>query len=418
MSGFLRSPSLPVAVLLAIAPGVAVAQFRTMAPMVPIALLLAVIAHWRNHRALPWPRPSPLLALSLALAAWAALSGLWSIEGARAVETAAALGALVFLGAAAARAVAEDAEENRLRIGTALAIGLAIGIALLAFDHASQNLFRRAVRGFPDWTVFIGFGLKPAVSVLALLLPLVLAAPIPRAARGSIVLAGLAVALWLPGESAKIAAVAGVAAALAAMAAPRLVARAAAAGFALLFLAAPLVFAAGLARAPDLSGLPVSAAHRVLIWDFVTGRIAEKPVLGWGMEASRAIPGGTDTFDRATLDRFGLDSPAERGSFAAPNVQRLPLHTHNNALQVWLELGGIGALLAAALAAAAMLAAGGILPRAGGATPIAPAALGAAVAAGVTGQLSFGAWQPWWIAVMVMAAVAIRALSLQAEPPR
>jgi O-antigen ligase len=405
VSGFLRSPSLPVAVLLAIAPGVAVAQFRTMAPMVPIALLLAVIAYWRNHRTVPWPRPTPVLLLALALAAWAALSGLWSIEGARAVETAASLGALVFLGAAASRAVGEDAEENRRRIGLALAIGLAIGIALLAFDHASQNLFRRAVRGFPEWTVFLGFGLKPAVSVLALLLPLMLAVAIPRAAQVAIILPGLAIALWLPGESAKIAALAGVVAALAAMAAPRFVARAAAAGFAVLFLAAPLIFAAGLARAPDLSGLPVSAAHRVLIWDFVTDRIAEKPVLGWGMEASRAIPGGTETFDRATLDRFGLDSPAERGSFAATSVQRLPLHTHNNALQVWLELGGIGALLAAALAVAAMLAAG--------ATPIAPAALGAAVAAAVTGQLSFGAWQPWWIAAMVMAAVAIRALSLR-----
>jgi O-antigen ligase len=410
VNAFLRSPSLPVAVLLLLAPGVAVAQFRTMAPMVPIALLLAVIAHWRNHRALPWPRPTPVLLLALALAAWAALSGLWSIEGARAVETAAALGALVFLGAAASRAVGEDAEENRRRLGLALAAGLAIGIALLAFDHASQNLFRRAVRGFPDWTVFIGFGLKPAVSVLALLLPLVLAAPIPRASQVAIVLPGLGVSLWLPGESAKIAAVAGVAAAFAAMAAPRLVARAAAAGFAALFLAAPLIFAAGLSRAPDLSGLPVSAAHRVLIWDFVTDRIAEKPVLGWGMEASRAIPGGTGTFDRATLDRFGLDSPAERGSFAAPNVQRLPLHTHNNALQVWLELGGVGALLAAALAVVVMLAAGS--------TPIAPAALGAAVAAAVTGQLSFGAWQPWWIAAMVMAAVTIRALSIRRHAPR
>ncbi len=403
MSGFLRSPSLPVAILLAIAPGVAVAQFRTMAPMVPVALLLAVVAHWRNHRALPWPRLTPVLGLSLALAGWGAISALWSIEAARGAETALLLGALVFLGAAAARALEEDAAENRRRIGLALAIGLVIGVGLLAFDNASQNLFRRAVRGFPEWTVFLTFGLKPAVSVLGLLLPLVLAAPVPRAAQFAILVAGLAVSLWLPGESAKIAALAGVVASLSAMAAPRLVARASAAVLALVFLAAPVLFAAGLARVPDLSPVPFSAAHRILIWDFVTQRIAERPLLGWGMEASRSIPGGTETFDRATLDRFGLDSPAERGAFASPSAQRLPLHTHNNALQLWLELGGIGSALAAALAVAVMLAAA--------ASPIAPAALGAAVAGAVTGQLSFGAWQPWWLASLVLVAVVVRGLS-------
>jgi predicted cobalt transporter CbtA len=32
--------------------------------------------------------------------------------------------------------------------------------------------------------------------------------------------------------------------------------------------------------------------------------------------------------------------------------------------------------------------------------------------------LSFGAWQPWWIAAMVMAAVTIRALSIRRHAPR
>ncbi|WP_237215170.1 O-antigen ligase family protein [Falsiroseomonas oryziterrae] len=402
MTAFLRSPCFPVALLLALGPAVAVAQFRTFAPMVPVILLLAVIAHWRIHRRLPWPRMSPLLALSLALAAWGVVASVWSPELLRGVETAAALGALAFLGAAAAQALSEDTAENRRRLGRALVIGLVLGIALLAFDHASQNLFRRAVRGFPTWTPFIGFGLKPAVSILALLLPLVLAVPgLSRIAKAAILLPGLAVALWLPGESAKIAAVAGVIVALLATLAPRAVARLSAAALAVVFIAAPLLFTAALARAPDLSPLPVSAAHRVLIWDFVGDRIAERPLLGWGMESSRAIPGGTQTFDRGTLDRFGLDSPAERAGFAVPNAQRLPLHPHNNALQVWLELGLVGAVIAAALGAAAMLAAGAI----------GPAALGVAVSAAVTGQLSFGAWQPWWVAAMIFAAAVIAGLA-------
>jgi O-antigen ligase len=120
------------------------------------------------------------------------------------------------------------------------------------------------------------------------------------------------------------------------------------------------------------------------------------------MESSREIPGGAERFDRATLDRFGLTSDAERHWFAAEAARRLPLHPHNNALQVWLELGAVGAVLAAALVALLMLAAG--------ASPVAPAALGAAVAGAITGQLSFGAWQAWWIASVVLAAVVARAL--------
>jgi exopolysaccharide production protein ExoQ len=408
VTSFLRSPSLPVAVLLAVGPAAAVAQFRAMAPAVTVAFLLAILAHWRLRRRLPVPRLAPLPMLALLLLGWAALSSLWSIEPARAIETVLSLAALLVLAAGAGRALEMDEPENLARLGLALALGLVLCIALLAFDHAAGNLFRRAVRGFPPWVPQLGFGLKPPVSLLALLLPLVFAVPrLPLAAKLAVALPGLAVALWLPGESAKIAAALGLLATAVAALAPRLVARASAALVALVFLAAPLVFGIALARLPDLSPLPYSASHRVLIWDFAAAQIAERPVLGWGMEASRGIPGGTTNFDTATLGRFGLTSPEERGFFTARQTQRLPLHPHNAALQVWLELGLVGAVLAAALAAAAFLAA----------SPSA-AALGAAVAGAVTGQLSFGVWQPWWIASLLLAAVITQGLRPRIPPGR
>ena len=390
-----RAPSLPVTVLLAIGPAVAVAQFRTMAPAVTAVFALTIFAHWRLHRALPWPKPTPILFAALALLGWCLVSALWAGESARGVETALSLAALVVLGAMAARAVAEDDPANIRRMGLALVGGLALMIALLAFDHATDNLLRRAVRGFPPTSPFLGFGLKPAVSVLALLLPLVLAVRVvPLVLRLAVVVAGLVVALWLPGDSAKLAVMLGLVAAGAAYVAPRLVARGGAAALAALFVAAPLLFGAGLARLADLSALPPSAAHRVLIWDFAVQRIAERPVLGWGMEASRSIPGGDTNFDAATLTRFGLVSAEERAWFASPNAKRLPLHTHNAALQVWLELGLIGALLAAMVSTAVFLGAAGH-----------PPALGAAVAGAVTGGLSFGVWQPWWVGCLVLACV-------------
>ena len=44
----------------------------------------------------------------------------------------------------------------------------------------------------------------------------------------------------------------------------------------------------------SIPNFPNSFIHRLLIWDFTLERIAERPLLGWGLDTSRAIPGGTD----------------------------------------------------------------------------------------------------------------------------
>jgi O-antigen ligase len=309
----------------------------------------------------------------------------------------------------AARALAEDATAHLRRIVPAMVAGLGLGIALLAFDQASGNMFRLAVRGFPEWTERITFGLKPAVSVLALMLPLLLLVPgLSRAALSALLACAVAVALWLPGDSAKIATVAGLGVAFLARLRPVFATRAMAVGLALMFLAGPALLAAALARGPDLSALPPSAAHRVLIWDFTLARIGERPWLGWGMDASRSLPGHRDTFDERTLDRFGLTAPEERIRFGRHAAQ-LPLHPHNAALHIWLETGMVGAVLAAALLAA--------LAFGLGATPsIASAGLGALASGIVTGFLSFGVWQPWWVATLMLAAVTFVALRRNAPP--
>ena len=397
----MKAPSFPIAVLLVVAPGLAVAQFRALAVAIALSFLLTIIAHWRAHRSLPWPEKRPMLAFALALLAWAAASALWSYEGLRALQSTASLAALVVLGAMAARAVGEDTQAALRRLGPALVAGLAIGAALMAFDHASGNAFRLAVRGFPKDMPFIAFGLKPAVSFFALLLPLVLAAQgVPILLRAALLGAGLALAAWLPGETARYALVGGLAAAGVASLAPRPMARLAAVALAGFILLAPAIIGAITARGPDISGLPNSAAHRVLIWDFVTDRIAERPFLGWGMEASRAMPEGTRPPSPDTLTRFGLTAPEDRAWFSQSAVQRLPLHPHNASLHIWLELGAVGALLSAALAASALLAAGS--------SPVAAAAIGAVASASVTGQLSFGVWQPWWVAALLLAVVVLR----------
>ena len=120
-----------------------------------------------------------------------------------------------------------------------------------------------------------------------------------------------------------------------------------------------------------LSGtIKASWSVRLGIWRFAADRVAEHPWRGWGMDAARA---------------FG---------------DAIPLHTHDGALQVWLELGLPGVVLVTALWL-------GLLRRVG-ATPDRlqrAAAAGAMSAYLAIGAVSFGVWQPWWLAVGVLAAL-------------
>lgn len=155
-------------------------------------------------------------------------------------------------------------------------------------------------------------------------------------------------------------------------------ARAIGAGAAALTAFAP-VLALWLTRLPGAGGhvgglAKASWAARVAVWRFTAERIAERPLTGWGLDASRAFPGN------------------------------IPLHTHDLALQVWLELGAAGAALAAAFWWLVFEGCARLRARdpALGAT-----ATGAATAYLVVGALSFGAWQEWWLALGALAAASV-----------
>jgi O-antigen ligase len=122
--------------------------------------------------------------------------------------------------------------------------------------------------------------------------------------------------------------------------------------------------------------LPASWDARLTIWSFAANRIAERPFLGWGLDASRTWP------------------------------DYVPLHTHDAALQIWLELGMPGVLLVCGFLL--------ILFRCIARAPEGRGYMGVAAAAATTyliiGALSFGVWQHWWIGLGFLAACACMAL--------
>jgi O-antigen ligase len=143
------------------------------------------------------------------------------------------------------------------------------------------------------------------------------------------------------------------------------------------WLAAPFVVMVGW-RAGVITTLyrytPPSWSQRLDIWTFSTARIREKPWAGWGLDASRT---------------FG---------------DKVLLHTHDAALQIWLELGAVGAILAAVF----WIGLWGVIEVwARRDRPLAAAAAATAVAYLTIGALSFGVWQEWWLALGAMAATAL-----------
>ncbi len=389
------SASLPVAVALAVGPAAGVLQSKALAPIAVVALALAVLAHRRQRGAWPWPR-GVVAWLAIFLFGWGAVTALWAIEPGRALGTSLQIGGFVALGAAAARAVAEEAAAAHRRLLLAATGGLAAGILLAGLDAATGNAIRAAVRGLKEIPPSLVFGLKPAASAMALWLPLVATAPLPWLLRAGVIGAGALVLVLLPGEAAKLAVLAGLLAGGLALLLPRLARPGLGAVLAVAVIAMPMLLGPVLARGVPAAGIPPSAAHRLLIWDFVIGRIAERPLLGWGMEASRSLPGHRDHPTPEALARFGLDG-AESAAWLT-SAELLPLHPHNGALQLRLELGWPGVLLAAALALSLALACGS------------PVALAMLAAGAVTAMLSFGAWQEWWVGVELLAVAAAGAL--------
>jgi O-antigen ligase len=82
-----------------------------------------------------------------------------------------------------------------------------------------------------------------------------------------------------------------------------------------------------------------------------------------------------------------------------PNV--IPLHPHNAALQLWFELGVVGAVLATLFWVWLWARIGAVAEDSRTDAGIAAAV---AVAYLTIGALSFGVWQEWWLALGVLGA--------------
>ncbi|MHC8507864.1 MAG: O-antigen ligase family protein [Rhodospirillales bacterium] len=147
-----------------------------------------------------------------------------------------------------------------------------------------------------------------------------------------------------------------------------------------------------------------SLFHRLAIWQAAVGHIAEAPLAGLGFDTARALYDSGDLIKYRFTDNVG-------NALLASNFEPIPLHPHNAALQIWLELGAIGALIAAGLLARMFWSASAALNSAPRFFMCAVFFSGLAAA-----SAAFGAWQSWWLGALFMTA-AFAAVLAKTPPP-
>lgn len=381
-----------IAVLTALTPLIALLSGMAMTP---VLLLLTVLVAWQARRAGPlWAGASPevrALALILGLfLVWPIMTAIWSIAPERSLWSGTRIAVLMAFGGAA-YVLVQRLGPASIRLPAWFAGCIAFCAIVLALELLpGGGLLRRGFEAVgEDYDRFIIKNVNRGLCTLAVLVWPAVAGLWARGWKApALILPWL---LLLPMQefeslSAVVGLLAGAAVFVALLAAPKMMSKVIAVVVPAFFVVWPALFPvldrAVFSTPAVYAQLPDTAQHRVEVWRFSMTKVAERPLLGWGLEASRYVPGGNDVY--------------------AGERKYLPMHSHNSAIQILLEVGAIGLLLTAAALALVMrrwLALENL-------TPGARATSGAAIVAYLAvGFSAFGLWQYWWLAVGWLAAV-------------
>lgn len=391
------------------------------------------------------PALRPIAVCVSALVAWAALSAVWSIQPEQSLVRALKIAALGICGLILLRAALRLDEEERRLAGLGLLIGLCLLLLQLAVEIVTGGMFTGILHpSVPNDPSVRLLNLRNGTAVLAIFLwpgAVIAARRFSLPAAVAFVLLSVGLTLYIDLGSAGLALIVGGLAMAFVRFGPRRASAVIVAVSVLAVVIAPVLPSALPAGAwmrdiPD--SMRVSVYHRSKIWSFTAERIWRRPILGWGMDGARSLPGGDYLYDiNRDLEYekvYGVlcDLPGAGGSTQASPpgdtgirepctqppyaivAQAMPLHPHNASLQLWLELGAVGALLGAALVFLAQIA----IKRARYSAADTAAAFAAFAAAFVVAGLSYGIWQSWWHSVLWLTSVILVGIArpANAEP--
>ena len=396
---------LPTLSVLMFAVGIAGAVSRKALVPLLIAVCL-VIAAQAGVKLLRAFRPSPLMIGAAVFFAWAAVSAVWGLDVhlfnlLRVAITA----ALCVIGVWGVASLPEDAAA---RLDSWIIGGGLLLVAFLVEERLSGAWVTALLHPEPEYQVayyhyprkfdYAGGGAVVVASTCLSIAALMWKRWRSVLATIAYIAIAFVISLFMPMAAATVAMGAGAAAFTAAYYFPRATLTAMFAALALFLLAAPAIATLpGLPRLASMVSTPsselgvqddASRQARLGIWRYVVAHIAEAPVKGHGFGASR-------------------DFSARGDGLSSMEMAALPIHPHNGFLQIWLELGGVGAAIGCGLLFLAWRATRTLWER-----PLAAAvAAGTLASAAVPMLISFSLWNTWWLAALGFAAMfAARAI--------
>jgi exopolysaccharide production protein ExoQ len=386
----------------AILPPVALVVPLGVAPLAALTILALVVTRLRSGGGFDVFRNIPVVFLGLFLL-WAATTLLWTPEFLRGTRTVAKLALFFAGGMLAIDAARKLAPADRRKCGTALVIGVTAAIIYLAVEIYSNGIIRGAFLKALGQDGFQRHMLNRPVSIIVLLLwPALIVVKYRYPGRAIWLCLVLAIGLLAGSENATalVALIAGALVYSIASISPFLPAArvVSAAGIVVSVLALPLF--SGMSDKIEswngLSAVENSLMHRLYIWDFTASRALDKPVSGWGIEASRGLARHIEN-DRGPGRVETLLELRKR--FFQNN--RLPLHPHSAGLQIWVELGIIGAILFGGFLSWLCWCAGNHTQFGAACAPL----LALVVTGFAIASSGFGIWQSWWMSSLWLTAI-------------
>lgn len=394
----LASLILPVAVL---AP-------KGLVPLMVLAVLTIAAGQFRKF----WltTRPSSLAISLSAMTAIALITYFWSRSPEDTLKTAISLAATFFLGMILIKGVRSLGNAQREKVMSGILIGGVFGFLVLGIELFSDVAISRTIRNLYDPVAAsdtnLILSLKPGNSIAAIYIwpwGLVLAQRYSLAVAVTGIAMALGVVIAGVADASKVALVIGAAVSILGYGfyrhAPLILGLIITVGI----LAMPTIPGAlpdPLVSTKGIDALPNSAVHRLAIWQATAAHIAERPLLGSGFDTSRSFYSRAD----GKLQTFSPDRPEKAWVNA---FEPIPLHPHNGILQVWLEIGLVGAVSVIGVLMAILHAVSGVtdrLPRS--------ACLGALASTFTIALVSFGAWQSWWLAALFLLGAIMTVVTL------
>lgn len=144
------------------------------------------------------------------------------------------------------------------------------------------------------------------------------------------------------------------------------------------------------ALADKYESLPLSAKHRLFIWNFVADKAMEQPFIGAGFFSSKFV------------------SSQEHGfiEYGGESLSLFPLHPHNNILQIFFETGLIGLILFIAVLGKYLFYMGRHYKTDNAATLdlISVSYSCFATYMGIA-MISYSMWQSWWVSIALWITI-------------